>query len=372
MTERDTLASRYSGWGRAFEIAVEAAPCGMLLVKADGTIELVNREAERLFGYEPGSLIGQPVEQLVPQRFRGAHPTHRHRFGERPQFRAMGAGTELFAVRRDGEEFPVEVGLNPVQTEAGTVVLTSVIDMSERRRFQRELERSNAELEQFAYVASHDLQEPLRMVRSYTELLMERYADGLDERGQRYLQYAHNGARRMQQLIADLLEFSRVSTQGRLPERVSLADALHTALEELRPLLEETRTRVDTGPLPSVWGDRLRVVQLFRNLISNAIKFRSEAPPHVCVAALDAPRSQCKIEVRDNGIGVAPEHADRIFEIFQRLHTADEIPGTGLGLALCRRIVELQGGKIWLEPTATAGATFCFTLPLATPAGSDE
>ncbi|MFI0366339.1 ATP-binding protein [Actinomadura sp. 1N219] len=219
-----------------------------------------------------------------------------------------------------------------------------------------ELRRSNAELEQFAYVASHDLQEPLRKVASFCQMLERRYGDQLDERGRRYIEFAVDGAKRMQALINDLLSFSRAGRLTDLEESVDLNDAAQRALDNLAALREETGARVDVGDLPSVPGDRTQLVQLFQNLVGNAIKFRRpDEPPRITV---DARRAGGEWEFRcaDNGIGIEPRHADRIFLIFQRLHPRDEYTGTGIGLALCKKIVEYHGGRIWLDTAAPGTA----------------
>ncbi|MFI6926627.1 ATP-binding protein [Nonomuraea spiralis] len=228
-----------------------------------------------------------------------------------------------------------------------------------------ELRRSNGELEQFAYVASHDLQEPLRKVASFTQMLEQRYGTQLDDRARQYIHYAVDGAKRMQLLINDLLDFSRV---GRVSgERVPTdsGEALDRALDNLSAAIEDTGTTVTREDLPVVTGNRLQLTQLFQNLVENAIKFRSESPPNVRVTA-ERKGDLWEFSCSDNGIGVEPKYADRIFLIFQRLHPRDVYPGTGIGLALCRKIVEYHGGQLWLDDTpAGQGATFRWTLPAA-------
>ena len=225
----------------------------------------------------------------------------------------------------------------------------------------RELRRSNEELELFAYVASHDLQEPLRMVASYTQLLSRRYADKLDDDAREFIHFAVDGATRMQALIEALLEYSRVGTRSNPFEPVNLDAVLDGVLSDLRLRLDETSAEISREPLPTVHGDRTQLAQLFQNLISNALKFRTGlARIHVSCAKQG---SEFLIGVRDEGIGIDPKFAERIFQIFQRLHTRDEYPGTGIGLAVCRRIVERHGGRIWVESEPNRGATFSFTIP---------
>jgi signal transduction histidine kinase len=225
-----------------------------------------------------------------------------------------------------------------------------------------ELERSNKELEQFAYVASHDLQEPLRMVSSYTELLEKRYRDRLDSDAREFINFAVDGARRMQRLINDLLEFSRVSTRGKPSELVDANDVLGTVRANLGAAIEDAGALVTHEELPTVMMDPTQLGQLLQNLIGNAIKFRAAQPPRVHITAREQ-TDEWVFAVRDNGIGIEPEYFGRIFVIFQRLHGRTEYPGTGIGLAVCKRIVERHGGRIWVESEPGNGAVFFFTIP---------
>jgi PAS domain S-box-containing protein len=242
-------------------------------------------------------------------------------------------------------------------------------DITERKRAEHEREvalaevqRSNQELERFAYVASHDLQEPLRMVSSYTQLLGQRYADQLDDRAREYIAYAVDGAVRMQQLINDLLAYSRIQTQGKVPEPVDANAVLGDALTNLSISIAESQAIINHEELPVVRADRSQLMQVLQNLIANAIKFHGAALPVISISARDLGHDWL-FSVKDNGIGIDPRYADRLFTIFQRLHTRQEYPGTGIGLAVCKRIVERHGGKIWFESESGQGTTFLFTLP---------
>ena len=229
-----------------------------------------------------------------------------------------------------------------------------------------ELARSNHDLEQFAYVASHDLQEPLRMVAAYTQLLSERYHGQLDETADRYLGYAAEGALRMQTLIQDLLDFSRVGRSDREPEAVDCNQAAQRAQENLRKAITESGAVIRCGTLPEIWADGSQVTRLFQNLIGNAVKFRGQQDLFICLQAENA-GPDWLFSVSDNGIGIAPEYAEVIFTIFHRLHVRSEYPGNGIGLAICRKIVEHYGGRIWVESQLGRGSTFKFTLPAGCP-----
>jgi light-regulated signal transduction histidine kinase (bacteriophytochrome) len=232
-------------------------------------------------------------------------------------------------------------------------------DLEER---SRDLQRSNSELEQFAYVASHDLQEPLRKVASFCQLLQRRYGGQLDERANQYIDLAVDGAKRMQGLITDLLSFSRVGRGGGAMAAVPLAAALGQAMGTLSADIEASGATIEVGALPVVRGEATLLTSVFQNLLSNALKFRGPRPPHIAIAAHREGR-EWALSFSDNGIGIAPEFAERIFVIFQRLHSRDSYPGTGIGLAMCRKIIEYHGGRIWLDAAAKDGSRFCFTLP---------
>lgn len=352
-----------------FRQLLEAAPDAIVIVGPQGHIVLVNRMTEDLFGYSRDELIGQPVEFLIPARFRQEHYQHRDGYIENAHTRPMGSGLELFACHKGGREFPVEISLSPLQTPTGMLVTSVVRDISERKEAQKalehhaaELERSNAELEQFAYVASHDLQEPLRMITSYSQLLERRYKDKLDGDALEFIDYVVDGAKRMQELINDLLAFSRVGTRGREFEHIDMEVVYKRVLGNLQVAIEEQQAEISHDPLPMVQADGLQLVQLLQNLLGNAIKFHGEAPPKIHVSAENL-HHEVKFSVCDEGIGIEPQYAERIFQVFQRLHGKGRYPGTGIGLAICKKIVERHGGRIWVESQPDKGSKFYFTLP---------
>jgi len=266
------------------------------------------------------------------------------------------AGLIIHAEMRNRRQAEEEV--RKLNADLERKVAERTAELAERAK---DLERSNMELQQFAYVASHDLQEPLRTIASFTQLLAKRYADKLDDKAREFIAFAVDGSKRMQTLINDLLSFSRVGTQGRSLVPVPADAVLNAVLKNLKRGIEESRAIITRDPLPVVLADELQLSQLLQNLIGNAIKFRREDTVKVHIAA-DRSATGWNISVRDNGIGVAPEHSERIFVIFQRLHTKTQYPGTGIGLAICKKIAERHGGRIWLEPTPGGGSTFIFSI----------
>ena len=225
----------------------------------------------------------------------------------------------------------------------------------------KDLERSNMELQQFAYVASHDLQDPLRTIASFTQLLAKRYHDKLDDKGREFINFAVDGSKRMQTLINDLLAYSRVGTQGKPFAATRCEAMLDRVMKNLKAVIESSGAVITRDPLPVVMADEVQLSQLFQNLMTNAMKFRGAQVPRIHISAV-ADGAKWKFTVQDNGIGISPEHHDRIFIIFQRLHTKTQYPGTGIGLAICKKVAERHGGRIWVEPTPGGGSTFCFTI----------
>jgi len=270
-------------------------------------------------------------------------------------------------MRRAKDDLEIQVAQRTEELREANAHLS--VELDERRRaeqrlarYTQELARSNADLEQFAYVASHDLQEPLRMVASFTQLLARRYRGKLDQDADEFIGYAVDGANRMQRLINDLLAYSRVGTRGKPFAPTDSHVICRDARDNLAKAIEESGAVIFQGPLPVVVGDEVQLLQVFQNLIANAIKFRSAESPQIQVAA-ERQGHEWVFAIKDNGIGIAPEHQERIFSIFQRLHHRSEYPGTGIGLAICKKIVERHGGRIWVESHPGKGSTFYFSIP---------
>ena len=356
------ITSRQRTEGR-FRIAVEASPHGMLMVDPGERIMLVNLELARMFGYARDELIGRPVEVILPSRSAQRTGQGDASADSSPQGRPSGSGHDLLGRRKNGSEIPVEIGLNPIETDEGLFMLVSVVDISLRKKAEAELRRSNEELERFAYVASHDLQEPLRTVASYVQLLKARYRDKLGGDAAEFIDFAVEGALRMRRLIDDLLTFSRVGGQSDR-QRLNSGEVLRSAIKSLSAAIEESGATITYGTLPTVTADPLQLEQLLTNLVGNAVKFRGDAPPVVHVSA-EREEHEWVFAVRDNGIGIDPKYFERIFVIFQRLHPRNSYEGTGAGLAICKKIVETHRGRMWVESVPAEGATFFFTLPIS-------
>jgi PAS domain S-box-containing protein len=356
----------------------EARFAGIISISSDAIVSVdeeqriifYNQGAEQTFGYTADEAMGQPLEMLIPEAHRPGHADRVRQFGRSGvRARRMGERGQISGLRKNGEVFPADASISHLEV-GGSRIYTAVLrDVTERVRAEealaqqaQDLARSNAELEQFAYVASHDLQEPLRMVASYTQLLARRYGDKLDDDAHEFIGYAVDGVRRMQGLISDLLAYSRVGSRGASPEKVEMETVMARTVDVLRPAIEESGATVTHDPLPAVVADGVQIGQVLQNLVGNALKFAGQAPPRVHVGA-ERHGAEWLFSVQDNGIGIAPEYAQRIFVIFQRLHTRAEYEGTGIGLSICKKIVESHGGRIWVESRPGHGSTFYFTLP---------
>ena len=501
-----------SGGAIGYAELIESAPVAIIMSDASGSIVLVNQEAESLFGYSRGELIGSSIDILVPGQSRAGHPGHRASFFAEPSARAMGMGRDLFAVHKNRAEIPVEIGLRPVRTPEGTFVLSTIVDVTERkqkdqatarlaaiiktahiamiaytpdgiitdwnpaaeqlyeysesemigdsiyrlippeievetrritegiargstvdymetdrirksgrrvrvsltlspiqsasgaiigissiarditRRVALEqqirraneqladrterlaaqarqlkaanlaLEQSNEQLQQFASVVSHDLQAPLRSINGYLQLLMEEYAGGLDEQAQHWIQSVLDSVEKLRALIKDLLSYARVESRGQPFQSADMSSIFDDTVSLFAGTLEELGASITRDELPVVSGDATQLGRVIENLIDNALKYRGEEPPVVHVG-VEEDEAAWRFSVRDNGIGIDPEFHDQVFDIFRRLHAETRYAGTGIGLAICRRVIARHGGDIWLESSAGRGTTFFFSLP---------
>jgi PAS domain S-box-containing protein len=358
---------------------VESSDDAIVAKSLDGIINSWNQGAQRIFGYTAEEIVGQHIQRLIPPDRHGE---------EEKELDAIerGASMQHFETERickDGSRIDVSVTVSPIRDQQGRIIGASKIarDITERKRAENEIRRlnktleariverttqlqaSNADLEQFAYVASHDLQEPLRMVVGYVQLLEESLADKLDAESREFMAFAVDGAKRMQSLIQDILAYSRVTTKGHPLAPTDSDAALKDALERLANRIAETGAKVEIQPrLPVVMADYPQLTQLFQNLIGNAVKFTKDRPPRVRVEAVHD-LGRWRFSVTDNGIGIASEYRNRLFVIFKRLHTRSEFSGTGIGLAICKRIIERHGGEIGIDSASDGGSVFWFTLP---------
>jgi PAS domain S-box-containing protein len=369
ITERKRAEAALRESEETVRALLESASQGIVGVNSQGEIVFVNAMTEQLFGYNREELLGQKVEILVPLRPSGRHAGYREAYFREPRRRPMGIGLDLSARRKDGTEFPVEISLSSVQTQSGLLAVSFITDITERKRAEeallaqsQELARSNADLQQFAFATSHDLQEPLRMISSYAQLLQLKYADKLDTDANEYIGYIVEGVTRLEDLIQGMLAFSRVSNADTAANSLISLDAVAGwARQNLEAALQESGAVIEVAPLGSVLGNQLQLMQVFQNLIGNAIKHgRSGMPPRIRVYSEHGP-GEIVVTVEDNGPGIEPRYHDHIFGVFKRLsrHT----PGTGIGLAICKRIIEKHHGRLWVESDGAAGAKFRFSLP---------
>lgn len=362
------------------EAVIENAPDGMIVVDRDGTLLQVNARMVALTGYARDELLGNRVEMLVPEPFRAAHAGHRDGYFAAPAVRPMKGQGQLTLRRKDGDEVPVEISLAPIGEGDASATIASVRDVTERvrmeeenRRFVAELEASNKELDDFAYIASHDLKEPLRGIHHYATFVLEDYADRLDDEGREKLATLTRLTQRMEDLINDLLAYSRLGRVEMARAETDLDALVRDLVDALHVTLKERGCNVVIpSPLPTVHCDRVRVREVFANLIANASKYNDSPEPTVEIGALPGPApaggdgdpvAGPVFYVRDNGIGIPERHQGAVFHIFKRLHARDRYGGgTGAGLTIVKKIVEQHGGRIWIDSAPGKGATFHFTL----------
>jgi PAS domain S-box-containing protein len=344
---------------------IDLSPDAIIVMDPKGNATFWSLGAQRLYGWTRSEVIGKQIHAILQTKF----PEPIDSIMDKLKQTGFWSG-EAIQCSKDGKEIVVQSRWSAKLDASGQIieVLKSNVDITERKVMENEirqtaekLKQSNAELEQFAYVASHDLQEPLRMVASYVQLIERRYKGKLDSDADEFIGYAVDGANRMRGLIDDLLTYSRVSRLGKPFEPTDLESTFDIAEKNLQASIKENNAEVTHDKLPVIVGDSGQMVQLFQNLIGNAIKFHGKEPPRVHVSVKDQ-GGDYLFSIKDNGIGIDPQYFDRLFKIFQRLHTKQEYPGSGIGLVICKRIVERHGGRIWIESQLGKGSTIHFTL----------
>ena len=367
ITERKKIEDALRESEKRYSTIVEESNDAIVIFKGLKVV-FANKKASELSGY-PLEAVGSNAARFVkiePERLKNLLDNYRRKMAGEEDVPTL---TEINIRRKDGQIVPAEASSARIEYQGGPAEVIFIRDITERKQAEAklnellgDLERSNEELEQFAYVASHDLQEPLRMVSSYVQLLSKRYKGKLDSDADEFIYYAVDGAKRMQEMIKSLLTYSRVGTHGKSLEPVDCEAVLDQALENLAIAIEESGAVITRDPMPDVVADDVQLVQLFQNLIGNGIKYHGEKSPCIHVSAKKE-NDEWVFSVKDNGIGIDPEYKDQIFKIFQRLHDK-EYSGTGIGLSVCKKIVERHGGKIWVESEPGVASTFYFTIPI--------
>lgn len=355
ITERKKAEMKFRG-------LLEAAPDAMVIANEKGEIVLINYQTEVLFGYTKEELTGQLVEILVPAGTRHKHTAHRSGYYMEPKVRSMGAGLELFAVRKDGSQFPVEISLSPLETTEGLLVSAAIRDITERKKSEEAITQLNKELESFTYSVSHDLRSPLRIIDGYADILTTDYKDKLDDEGNRILSIIKTNARRMGQLIDDLLNLSHVGRKE-LTRHVTDMNKLVSSVTREQLSYPGCRANIKQGHLEPAFCDSSLIRQVWINLLSNAIKYSGKQEQPLIETGSEIKGDDIVYFIKDNGVGFDMQYAGNLFGVFQRLHKITEFEGTGIGLALVSRILTKHNGRIWAESEPGKGAIFYFSLP---------
>lgn len=337
---------------------------GMITIDENGMVQSYNKACEVIFGYSAKEVIGKNIKLLMPMPYQAEHDGYLNNYKNTGKRKIIGIGREVQGLRKGGEIFPLDLSVSEIEMEGRRFFSGIVRDITQRQLTQNELMRSNEELERFAYIASHDLQEPLRMVSSFTKLLDEEYEASLDDTAKEYMRFIMDASARMQMMVADLLSYSRIGYEGPAAERIESKKYIELALENLQEVIKSSKAQITLPEeMPEIHVSPMRFSRLMQNLIGNGIKYqRLEAEPEITIEVLER-ENEWVFSVADNGIGMKNEYLDQIFIIFKRLNAASEYQGTGIGLTICKRIVESFGGKIWAESIYGHGTTFYFTVP---------
>jgi PAS domain S-box-containing protein len=350
-------------------LIMDSALDAIICIDRTGHITTWNPQAEKIFGWKQQEVLGRLLsETIIPFQYRAAHEAglrHYLATGDGPVLNQL---IEITALHVSGREFPIELTIIPIRQEDTIFFCAFLRDITERKRaeetqnlYSSELKQKNIELEQFAYVVSHDLQEPLRTVSGFVDLLRKHYKGKEDDISGRYINFITEASQRMRNLVKDLLDYSRLGRERKL-EHIDTNQVVKDVLSDLAIAIRESHAEIHADALPIITGYRTEIKQLFQNLISNSLKFRKQNDDPIIIITAEENRDSWKFTIRDNGIGIHKRHWDRIFVIFQRLHLKNEYEGTGIGLAHCKKIVELHEGKIWLESQPRKGADFFFTI----------
>jgi len=353
-----------------FEGLFESAPDGIVVVSRNGNIVSANKQAEKLFGYSRDELFNLHHEMLLPEKVMEKHMEHRRVYMSEPHIRPMGAGLQLYGRRKDGSEFSVDIALGPLKTEEDMVVIAVIRDVSERKRTDDIIKKQTSELinamkeiDAFSYSVSHDLQAPLRHMKGFVELMKKRLVDLPDEKLHHYANAIAAASIKMQLLIDDLLAFSRMGHTELVKSPIKSDTIVREIVLEMQDEVKGRDIKWEINELPKLYGDPTLLRLVFVNLISNAVKFTNTRPQAEIKIGCKDEEDKFTCSIADNGVGFDMKYVDRIFGVFQRLHTQEEFKGSGVGLANVRRIISRHGGRTWAEGSAGHGATFYFTLP---------
>lgn len=342
---------------------IDTAVDGIISIDSRGKMISINGSAQKMFGYSEQELIGKNINTLMPNPYRDQHDQYIKNYKQTGVKKIIGSNREVRAQRKNGETFPISLSIGEVRLDDYLSFTGVIRDISEQKRNEEDLKRSNKELEQFAYVASHDLQEPLRKIINFSKILVEDLKGKLDEDSEKYFNFMADAADRMRLLIKDLLDFSRSSQTKLLKEYVDFNQVIPLVLQDLELVINESKAQIIFDKLPTIYCAKRFIFQIFQNLIGNAIKFNRKGVDPVVEISCEKEDQFYHFKIKDNGIGIEEEYVEKIFEIFQRLHHKSEYPGTGIGLAICKRIIERHEGEIWIESEKGQGTIFHFTLP---------